>query len=183
MERMEKVAIKKAIAVIRVSSKPQRDKYGPPSQLSDVNESLPSCPFGKTELYRTIQVQESASGWNRKKWEAIMDVCISEYRQGKAQVLAFPRVDRESRFLASSFSKLLEVIESGMLVWFAQEKLWLDLNNPDSFEQYQKLVLEAQAYIRVLRRTTTRGKEECAKDGKIPSGFGRFSYWGTRYDK
>lgn len=180
---MEKVATKKAIVVIRCSSKPQFEKYGPSSQLRDVNESLLSCPFGRVELYRTIQVQESASGWNRKRWEAAMDACLKEYEEGKAQVIAFPRVDRESRFLAGSFPKLLEVIKSGMLVWFALERLWLDPNNPDSFEQYQREVLDAQAYIRVLRRNITKGKRDCAEEGKIPSGFGRCNYWGLRYDK
>ncbi len=179
-----KERVKKAIVVIRCSSKPQLEKYGPTSQLRDVNESLQYFPKGPVALYRTIQIQESASGWNRKKWEPTMDECLREYKEGKAQVVIFPRADRESRFLAGSYPKLLEVIKSGMLVYFALERLWLDPNNPDSFEEYQRLVLEAQAYIRVLRRNTTKGKRECAEAGKIPSGLGRYGgYLGLRYDK
>ncbi len=179
-----KERVKKAIAVIRCSSKPQLEKYGPTSQLRDVNDSLQYFPEGPVEICRTIQIQERASGWNRRKWESVMNECLEKYKQGEAQVVIFPRVDRETRFLASSFPKLLEVIKSGMLIYFALENLLLDPNDPDSFEKYQREALDAQAYIRVLRRNTTKGKRDCAEEGKIPSGFGRYGgYLGLRYDK
>jgi hypothetical protein len=174
----------KAIAIIRCSSKPQFDKYGAVSQLKDVQEGLKQCPVGVVDLYETIQLQESASGWNRVKWETIMKHCIQRYQQGQAQVVVFPRVDRETRFLAGSFPTLLEVIKSGMLVYFALERLLLDPKNPDSFETYQREVLEAQAYIRVLRRNTTKGKRDSAERNEVPSGFGRYNGWmGLRWNK
>jgi len=173
-----------AIAVIRCSTKPQFDKYGAISQLRDVREGLKEFPLGTVELCETIELEESASGWNRTKWERVMKHCVERYEQGKAQVLIFPRVDRETRFLAGSFPTLLEVIKTGMLVYFGLERLLLDPENPDSFETYQREVLDAQAYIRVLRRNTTRGKRECAERNEIPSGFGRYNGWiGLRWNK
>ena len=173
--------MKKAIAIIRCSSKPQLEKYGPGSQLTDIKESLDYFPNGHTELYQTIELQEPASGWNRKKWEKAMDYCIGCYRQGKAQVVIFPRVDRETRFLAGSFPKLLEVIKSGMLVYFAEEHLLLEPNDPDSFEEYQREALEAQAYIRVLRRNLMKGKRQSIRrSGRWCGGFLKYGY---RYEK
>ncbi|MFC1926227.1 recombinase family protein [Chloroflexota bacterium] len=174
----------KAIAIIRCSSKPQLDKYGPASQLNEIKQA--DFPKGTIEIVRKTELQESASGWNRKKWEEIMNDCLSSYRQGEIQVVIFPRVDRETRFLAGSFPKLLDLIKAGIIIFFAREGILLDCDpaNRDSFESYQREALDAQAYIRVFRSNTMRGKRACAEAGGIPSGFGRYGgYFGLRYDK
>lgn len=163
---------RRAIGIIRCSGKRQLEKYGPSVQERGIRESLEYFPLGPVELWKTIELQESASGWNRKKWETIMDDCIEIHKQGKAQVVIFPRVDRETRFLAGSFPKLLEVIRSGLLVYFSQERLLLDTNNPDSFEEYQREALDAQAYIRVLRRNLKNGKQQSIQEtGRWGGGF------------
>ena len=171
------------IAILRCSSKPQLEKYGPAAQMRDIEEGIAHFSKGPVQISKTIQIQEPASGWNRTKWEAAMDECLSEHREGRVQIIVFPRVDRETRFLAGSFSKLLEVVKSGMFVYFAQEKLLLDRDDADTFEEYQRQALEAQAYIRVMKRNTTRGRMEAARQGQIPSGFGRYGYFGLAYDK
>src|SRR5450759_4806239 len=103
----------KAVAILRCSTKPQLDRYGPSNQLADVNASLPDFPLGTVELIDITTLQESASKWTRQRWESAMDNYLAWYKQGKADVLIFPRVDRETRFIAGSFPKLLEVIKSG----------------------------------------------------------------------
>ena len=113
-----------------------------------------------------------------------MDNYLAWYRDGKADVLIFPRVDRETRFIAGSLPKLLEIIKAGMLVYFARERLLLDPRKPDSFEEYQRKALDAQAYIRVLRENTIPAKHEAAKAGNVPAGYGRYGgYVGLKYDK
>lgn len=174
----------KGIGIIRCSSKPQLEKYGPIAQRRDIEEGLGSFPQGEVELTECIELHESASKWSRKKWDAVMNRCLEYHRQGKVDVIVFPRVDRESRFLAGSFTKLIEVVKSGLLVYFAMERLWLDPDNPDSWETYLESVQEAQAYIRVLRRNTTRGKRDSALSGNISSGYGRYNgYLGLLYDR
>ena len=119
----------KAIAVIRCSSKPQFEKYGPSSQLRDVEEGLQHFQNGRVELCQTIEIQEPASGWNRKKWELTMRQCLEAYKRGEADMIVFPRVDRETRFLAGSFATLLEVVKAGILVYFAQ-RCYQNLEHP-----------------------------------------------------
>jgi hypothetical protein len=174
--------VMKAIVVLRVSSPKQKEKYGPESQMDDVEESLGFFPMGKLEIVDVVRLQEHATGWNRTKWDLVMHEALNWHREGRAEVLIFPRVDRETRFMAGSWPKMLEVIRSGMVVYFASTRLMLDMGKPDTFEEYQREALEAQAYIRVMRRNTMRGKRKGAEKGNVISGHGgRFgSYIGLR---
>ncbi len=174
----------KGYVVIRVSDPSQVGRYGPETQMNDSIAGVAHFPKGHLEIVREFRLQESASGWNRVKWGRIIDECLDDYRKGIAEVVIFPRVDRETRFLAGSFPKLLEVIKSGMLVYFAHEKLLLDPDDHDTFEQYQRLTLDAQGYVRVMRRNTMEGKKRAAERGEIPAGFGKYGgYLGLAYDK
>jgi hypothetical protein len=153
-------------------------------QLTDLENGVRALST-PAELVKIVELQESASKWNRQKWEAEVRKCLEDFTRGQVDILVFPRVDRESRFLAGSYPVLLDLIKAGMPVYFAEERLLLDNNkeNRDNFEEYQRLVTEAQAYIRVFRRNTMGGRQRAAIKGKIPSGFGPHQgYLGLKYD-
>lgn len=170
----------------RCSTKPQLDKYGPAVQMAQAEEGAKYFPKGELRLLPelSIFVQESASGWNRKRWEAAMNQALQYFHQGKIQVICFPRVDRETRFMAGSFGKLMEMIQAGLLVYFAQEHLLLDPEDTHSIQEYTIEAIKAQGFIDALKKNCLPAREDAAKRGDIPGGFGRYGgCLGLRYDK
>ncbi len=170
----------------RCSTKPQLDKYGPGVQMAQAEEGARHFPKGELKLVPelSIFVQEPASGWNRSRWEAAMDQALQYFHQGKIHVAVFPRVNRETRFLAGSFGKLMEMVRSGLLVYFAQERLLLDPEDTSSIQQYTIEAIKAQGFIDTLKRDCLPARADAARKGGIPSGFGRYGgCLGLRYDK
>ncbi|NVM21757.1 MAG: hypothetical protein HWN68_08255, partial [Desulfobacterales bacterium] len=159
----------------RCSSKPQVDKYGPGVQIAQAGEGAKHFPKGELKLLPelSIFIQEPASGWVRKRWEDAMDNILELFRQGKIQVVVFPRVNRETRFLAGSFGKLMEMVRSGLLVYFAQERLLLDPEDTQSIQAYTIEAIKAQGFIDALKRDCLPARADAAERGEIPSGFGR----------
>jgi hypothetical protein len=170
----------------RCSTKPQLDKYGRAVQIAQAEEGAKYFPKGELKILPelSIFVQEPASGWNRKRWEVAMDQALAYFHQGKIHVIIFPRTDRETRFMAGSFGKLMEMIRAGLLVYFAQEHLLLDPEDTASVQSYALEAIKAQGFIDNLKRNCLPARDDAARAGNIPAGFGRYGgCLGLRYDK
>jgi site-specific DNA recombinase len=172
----------KAFTVIRISGEDQLKGYGPDVQWEyDIVPIAPELGLQVSEQYRRI-LQESATGWDRAKWEAAVREALVLFSKGDVQALMFPRVDRETRFVAGSFPLLVELIRAGLRVFFGQEKFELDLNDSESVEKYMNKAVQAQQYAETTKRNTTRGKRISASKGNLPQGTGRGLY-GYDWDK
>jgi len=164
--------MKKAFTIIRVSAEDQLRGYGPDNQWFD--DVLPNAPFlglEVSETYRCI-IQERATSWDREKYEASFREALELYGQGVIQALLFPRVDRETRFIFGSVTLLTEALRAGLQVYFAREKLFLDLNDPETVGRYLNKAIQAQAYVQIMVTNTTNGKRRRVRTGKIVCGKG-----------
>jgi site-specific DNA recombinase len=162
-----------AFVIVRVSAEDQLKGYGPNVQWED--DILPVAPLlGLTvsENYRRV-IQESATGWERTKFEAAVREALALYSHGDIDALLFPRVDRETRFVFGSFPLLTEVVKSGLRVYFAREKLALDPSDPESMERYLNKATQAQAYVQTMKTNTSRAKKKLLREGKLPQGTGK----------
>lgn len=174
--------MKRAFVVIRLSTQDQLKGYGADVQWEDdVLLNAPLIGLSVDEANRRV-IQESATGWERTKFEAAVREALSLYQQGKIDALLFPRVDRETRFLFGSFSLLAEVVKAGLLVYFAREKLALDPNDPESVERYFSKATQSQAYIDTMRTNTLQAKAKLLKKGVLPQGTG-LGLYGFNWDK
>ncbi|MFC1979944.1 recombinase family protein [Chloroflexota bacterium] len=164
--------MKKAFTIIRVSSEDQLKGYGPDVQWED--DIVPNSPLLGLEVdesYRRV-IQESATSWERTKFEAAVREAISLYTSGKIQALVFPRVDRETRFVFGSMPLLAEVVQMGIEVYFAREKLFLNPNDPESVERYLNKATQAQAYVETMKYNTMKAKRRLLQQGVLPQGTG-----------
>ena len=122
-------------------------------------------------------IQESATNWERSKFESAVREAVDFYNRGQVKALLFPRVDRETRFLFGSFPLLAEVVQAGLEVYFAREKLRLDPNDPESIERYLSKVTQAQAYVETMRLNTMRGRRRQAiQDHMMPTGRSKWAH-------
>lgn len=172
----------RAFTIVRVSTEDQLKGYGPDVQWED--DILPNALIlGLTvsETHRRA-IQESATGWERSKFEAAVREALSLYRSGEIDALLFPRVDRETRFIFGSFPLLAEVVRSGLHVYFAREKLALDPTDPESIERYLTKATQAQAYVETMKVNTLRAKQKLVREGKLPQGTGKGLY-GYKWDR
>jgi site-specific DNA recombinase len=150
--------------------------YGPDIQwLDDVIPAAPVLGLHVSEQYRRI-IQESATGWERSKFEVLMREALTLFQSGKIQALLFPRVDRETRFIFSSFPLLAEVVRGGLPVYFAKEKLLLDPTDTESIERYLMKTVQSQAYIETMKTNMMRGKRQRALSGKLAGGAYLYGY-------
>jgi Resolvase, N terminal domain. len=150
--------MKKAFVIVRVSAEDQLKGYGPDVQCEDdILAVAPLIGLEVSEKYRRI-IQESATGWERSKFEAAVRESLDLHVRGEIDTLLFPRVDRETRFVFGSFPLLTEVIKSGLRVYFAREKLALDPNDPERVERYLNKATQAQAYVQTMKANTSRAK-------------------------
>lgn len=162
--------MKTAFVIIRVSAEDQLRGYGPDTQWQD--DIMPMAPvlgLDVSENYRRV-LQESATSWERPLFEAAVREAMTLHKAGMIQALLFPRVDRETRFIFGSFPLLTEVVQSGLEVYFARERLFLDPNDPESIERYLNKASQSQAYVQTLKINTGRGLRARALRGKIPNG-------------
>ena len=101
--------MRKAFVIIRVSSQDQLKGYGPNVQwLDDVIPNAPLLGLEVSEEYKRV-IQESATTWERTKFEGLMREALALYGKNEIGALLFPRVDRETRFIFGSFPLLCEV--------------------------------------------------------------------------
>jgi hypothetical protein len=173
-------SVKKAFTIIRVSAEDQLRGYGPDVQWFD--DVLPNAPQLGLEVEEGLRavIQESATGWDRGRFEAAVREALRLYEQGAVAALLFPRVDRETRFLFGSLPLLAEAIRSGIEVSFAREKLRLDPDDSESVERYMSRATQAQAYVETVTMNTSRGRRRRAiQDHKMPTGGHK---WAFDYD-
>ena len=162
-----------AFLMLRVSGRKQAGKYGPDAQRAEAYEGAKECPIPIEFSHdREAFWVETASGWNRKQFTVEMTKRLDEFRRGEWDVLVFPRVDRETRFLAGSFDALNQLLRAGVLIYFAKHHLLLREGDSEAFDTYFDLVKEARTYIKVLKANTEGGKLQAMAAGRIPSGFG-----------
>ncbi|MFC1968646.1 recombinase family protein [Chloroflexota bacterium] len=162
----------RAFLMLRLSSGKQKEKYGAQAQRRDAYESNPADMQLEFSDIREATIVEPASGWDRKKFAIEMQKRCEEFQRHEWEILVFPRVDRESRFLAGSFEYLLEALKTGMAIYFARDNLVLRQGDTEAFDRYFDLVRDARSYIKVLKINISRGKEEAMEAGKIPCGWG-----------
>jgi hypothetical protein len=172
--------VKKAFTIIRVSAEDQLRGYGPDVQWFD--DVLPNAPLLGLEVEEGLRavIQESATGWDRDRFEGAVREALRLYQQGVVTALVFPRVDRETRFLFGSLPLLAEAVRLGTEVYFAREKLHLDPEDSDSVERYVSKATQAQAYVETVTMNTSKGRRRRAtQDHKMPTGGQK---WAFDYD-
>lgn len=169
--------MKRAFTIIRVSKADQLKGYGPDIQwLDDVLLNAPALGLEVDEGLKRV-IQESATGWDRERFQEAVREALQLYQQGHVQVLLFPRVDRETRFIFGSFPLLVEVVRTGMEVCFAQERLRLNPEDPEAIERYLSKAQEAQAYVATLTRNTARARyRRATRDHKMPTGGEKYAH-------
>ena len=128
--------MKKALAIIRISSEDQKYGYGPDSQWED--DILDNAPELGLEVCkdRRISIEESATGWDRIKFTEAISQAVELYDKGLIEAVVFPRVDRETRLIFSSMPLLAGMLKAGLQVYFAREKLHLDPSDPEAVSRY-----------------------------------------------
>lgn len=159
-----------AFTIIRVSGEDQLRGYGSDSQWAD--DVVPNAVFLGLEVSESQRriIQEPATGWDREKFETAVREALNLYHGGIIQVLVFPRVDRETRFIFGSFHLLSEVIQAGMRVFFGRERFELSPNDNESVSRYLRKAEEAQAYVETMRLNTVRGRRKRAeRDHMMPT--------------
>jgi DNA invertase Pin-like site-specific DNA recombinase len=164
---------KRGFLMLRVSDRKQAIKYGPDAQRAEAYQGAKESPV-PMELSRDREAFwiETASGWNRKQFNNEMTKRLEEFRRGEWDVLVFPRVDRETRFLAGSFEELNQLLKAGVPIYFAKHRLLLRQGDSEAFDSYLEHVRDARAYIKVLKANTGGGRMQAMEAGRIPSGWG-----------
>ena len=174
--------MKRAFVIIRLSTQDQLKGYGADVQWEDdVLSNAPLLGLSVSETNRRV-IQESATSWERTKFETAVREVLSLYQNGQVEALLFPRVDRETRFLFGSISLLSEALRAGLPVYFAREKLSLDPNDPESVERYLSKATQSQAYIDTMKTNTLQAKAKLVKRGILPQGTG-IGLYGFNWDK
>ena len=171
-----------AFVILRVSAEDQLKHYGPETQWEDdIVVNAPGLGLSVTEAHRRV-IQESATGWERTKFEGAVREALALYQRGEVGALLFPRVDRETRFIFGSMALLAEVVKSGLRVCFARERLTLDPDDHESIERYLSKATQAQAYVQTMKLNTGRAKKKLIRAGKLPQGCG-VGLFGTIYNR
>ena len=174
--------MKRAFVIIRLSTQDQLKGYGADVQWEDdVLLNAPLLGLSVNETNRRV-IQESATGWERTKFEAAVREVLSLYQNEQIEAMLFPRVDRETRFIFGSVSLLSEALKAGLPVYFAREKLALDPNDPESVERYLSKATQSQAYIDTMKTNTLQAKAKLVKKGILPQGTG-LGLYGFNWDK
>jgi len=164
---------KRAFVMLRVSDRKQANKYGPSAQRAEAYEGGKECPIPlEFSPAREAFWTETASSWNRKQFNVEMSTRLEEFHRGEWDVLVFPRVDRETRFLAGSFEALSQLLRGGIPIYFARHHLLLRQGDSEAFDTYFDLVKEARTYIKVLKANTAGGRAQAMAAGRIPTGWG-----------
>jgi len=164
---------RRAFLMLRVSDRKQANKYGPSAQRAEAYEGGKECPIPlEFSPDREAFWTETASSWNRKQFTIEMARRLEEFHRGEWDVLVFPRVDRETRFLAGSFEALSQMLRAGVPIYFAKHHLVLRQGDSEAFDTYFDLVKDARAYIKVLKSNTAGGRAQAMLAGRIPTGWG-----------
>jgi hypothetical protein len=164
--------------ILRESTDPQERKKGLARQTRQVNRFADTWPGGPHTLYEPhAQVIESASQGSRREWEMQIEKGIELFRTGLIDAFVFPEVDRETRNPLISVPILRRVLDAGIPVFFAEEGLRLDPDDPSSVNRYSEAVAKACAYVDMFVQKTRAGRFDRAnEDGRLPSNIKMFGF-------
>jgi len=175
----------KAYCIRRESKEASMKKYGPREQWRDIEQNAPLMGLEVSEDFGEI-IRESATkyteeGRKRELLKKAIEHGLELMRQGECQAAMFPRVDRETRFLFSSFPILADAIMQGLKVFFARDRFELNPFDTDSVNKYLDKTKESTAYVDTLRENSMKSKFIRAfEDHKLPNGR---VPWPFDYDK
>ena len=151
--------------IFRESSDPQERKKGLARQWRQINRFAETWPGGLHKVYEPHpQVIESASQGNRREWEVQVERGIELFGKGMIDAFVFPEVDRETRNPLISVPILRRVLDAGIPVFFAEERLHLDPNDPRSVNKYSEAVAKSCAYIDIMVQKTRAGRFDRANE-------------------
>jgi len=168
----------KLYTIFRESSDPQERKKGLARQRRQIVRFAETWPGGPHQIYEPCpQVIESASQGSRREWELAVNRGIELHRHEVIDAFLFPEVDRETRNPLISVPILRQVLDEGIPVFFAEERLHLDPKDPRSVNRYSEAVAKACAYIDVFVQKTRAGRFDRADDdGLLPSNTRMFGF-------
>ncbi len=159
---------KQGIGIVRVSSKGQRDRYGPAAQRQEI---LDACASMNTELADIWEYQESATSFDKRpEFNAFIERLVAMGKAGEVDTVIFGRPDRLGRDGEDSFFYYLTVLErtGGLQVRFARDDV-----NPDNPHRNFLLFLhafKAKTDAETIKRNTIGGRRRRAESGKLPTG-------------
>jgi len=164
--------------IFRESSDPQQRKKGLARQWRQINRFAETWPGGPHKVYEPhAQVIESASRGSRREWETQVNRGIELFRKRIIDAFVFPEVDRETRNPLISVPILRRVLDAGIPVFFAEERLHLDPRDPRSVNKYSEAVAKACAYIDIMVKKTRDGRFDRAnEDHLLPSNTRMFGF-------
>jgi len=164
--------------IFRESSDPQERKKGLTRQQRQVRRFAETWPDGPHRVYEPhAQVIESASQGSRREWEIEVEKGIELFRKRLVDAFVFPEVDRETRNPLVSVPILRRVLDAGIPVFFAEESLLLDPDDPRSVNRYSEAVAKACAYVDVFVQKTRAGRFDRAdQDHLLPSNTKMFGF-------
>lgn len=168
----------KFYTILRESSDPQERKKGLTRQRRQIARFAETWSGGPHQVYEPCpQVIESASQGSRREWVAAVNRGIELHREGLIDAFLFPEVDRETRNPLTSVPILRLVLDAGIPVFFAEERLHLDPNDPRSVNQYSEAVAKACAYVDVFVQKTRAGRFDRAnEDHLLPNNTKMFGF-------
>jgi hypothetical protein len=164
--------------IFRESSDPQERKKGLVRQQRQVRRFAETWPGGPHTIFEPhAQVIESASQGSRREWEVAVEKGISLFRSHIIDAFVFPEVDRETRNPLISIPILRRVMDAGIPVFFAEENLCLDPDDPRSVNRYSEAVAKACAYVDIFVQKTRAGRfDRTDQDHKLPSNTKMFGF-------
>ncbi len=157
------------IGIIRVSSKPQLDKYGPDSQQEDINNGCERLGFN---LLDTVKFQESASVTdNRTEFEELLQVLIGRAKRGEIQAVMLGRWDRLGRDGRTAGGYYVETLRrNGIQIRMGDADFDVDPDAPDYDTKISEHMGEAKAEVVKFRKRSMDAKHLRAKSGKLLQG-------------
>jgi len=164
--------------IFRESTDPQERKRGLARQQRQVKRFAETWPGGPHRVYEPhVQVIESASQGSRSEWVIAVNRGIELHNKGLIDAFLFPEVDRETRNPLISVPILRRVLDAGIPVFFAEERLHLDPDDPRSVNRYSEAVAKACAYVDVFVQKTRAGRFDRAnEDHLLPSNTKMFGF-------
>lgn len=164
----------KFFCLLRESSDPQERKKGLTRQWRQVNRF---CSSGGHTIAHYAQIIESASRGCRLEWQQAVEQAIELHHGGEIEAILFPEIDRETRNPTISIPILNLALANGVPVFFAEEKLQLDPQDPDATQTYTDGMARACAYLATMVRKCREGRFDRAnEDGKLPSNTKMFGF-------
>ncbi len=157
------------IGIIRVSSKPQEDKYGPDSQQDDITNGCERLGFN---LLDTVKFQESASvADNRKDFNALLQELAGRGFRGEIQAVMLGRWDRLGRDGRNAGGYYLETLRrAGIQVRMGDPDFDVDPDDPEYDKKTSEYLGEANTEGKKIKKRLMDGRYHRAKNGRLPQG-------------